>query len=224
MGVVLVLIHYFSEKIHLLEHIKRMKFVSFTSGVFITYLILDLLPTIFEADHYATRLSLVFVLIGFSLFHLLEKFVYRHEDSLDAIKHELKEVHSIAFFLYHIITGLVLVNIFNTLGTVAGILFFIPLMLTTMVSSVSLKGIHGRIRERRIIKVMLSISTILGILLAIAIPVTTTVSSVLLGFVIGALLFTVIVDAIPRERRGAPTFFVLGVALYAVLIGVTWLL
>jgi len=224
LGVVLAAVHYFSEKFHLLSRISRMKFISFTGGVFISYLILHMFPGLFMDDVLLSRISLVFVLIGFSFFHLLEKYIYRHETkSQEELRKELKETHSVTFFIYHLIIGLVIVSIINGTGPAGGILFFIPLLFIAAVSSISLKGIHGNVRQNRTVKVALSVSTLMGILIAIIFPLTQLIYSVLLGFVIGALLFVVIVDSIPKERKGEPVFFILGVALYSLLIGATWI-
>lgn len=224
LGIALAVIHYFSEKFHLLEHIHRMKFISFTGGIFITYLILDLLPALFEGGVMESRISLLFVLIGFSLFHLLEKYVYREAQNREVLRKELKEIHSLTFFLYHFVIGMILVSVIDKLGLMTGILFFIPIFLITLVSSISLKEIHGRIREKKAVKLLLSISTLLGVVVATLFPLTFLLYSILLGFVVGALLFVVIVDSIPRERKGEPVFFILGVALYALIIGATWII
>jgi hypothetical protein len=224
LGIMLVIVHFFSEKFHLLRHIQRMKFISFTGGIFISYLILHILPEVFVGDAFLNRVAMIFVLIGFSLFHLMEKYVYRHERRREQLKRELKEVHSIAFFLYHFLLGVVLISIIDQLNLMEGILFFIPLLLIAFVSSISLKGIHGQIRQKKSVKAMLSISPLLGVVISTFFPLTNLLHSMLLGFVVGALLFIVIVDSIPKERKGEPVFFILGVTLYFFIIGLTWLL
>lgn len=224
MGLILAIVHFLSEKLHLLKRMHRMKFVSFSGGVFITYIFLHLFPTLFWDDITLSRVSLVFLLIGFSTFHLLEKYIYRHGHAdREEVKRELKEAHAVAFFAYHFIVGIIFVNILERLGTLDSILFFIPLAFITAVSSLSLKGIHGRVRQNFLVKLFLSISTLLGIVTALTFTLPTMLDSALLGYVIGALLFIVIVDSIPRERRGEPMFFILGIVLYSFLIGITWI-
>lgn len=224
LGILLSIIHFGSDKLFNVKSIRRMKFISFTAGVFISYLILELLPTVFLEGKMLMRLSLVFVLIGFSLFHLLEKYVYIHERmNRYKMKKELKEIHSITFFIYHLIIGMVLVSVLNNISLASGLLFFIPLAFITGVSSLSLKGIHGRIREKRTIKTLLSVSPLIGVLIATIFPLTSLLYSILLGFVIGVLFYMVIIDSIPRERKGEPTYFVFAVVLYSLLIGLTWI-
>ncbi len=224
LGALLAFVHYFSEKFHLIRHVQRMKFISFSGGVFVSYIILHLLPDLYAGDVGMNRTSLVFVLIGFSIFHLIEKFMYKHEASnREALKRELKELHSLCFFFYHLTLGTVLVSVFTGSGFASGVLFFMPLILIAFVNSISLKEIHGKLRQNRAVKLLLSVSTLLGAALATAFPLTELLYSILLGFVAGALLFTVMVDSLPRERKGEPLFFVLGASLYSLLIGFTWL-
>lgn len=224
LGILLAIVHYFSEKFHLLSNINRMKFISFTSGVFISYIILHLIPDIFVEDIILNRISLMFVLIGFSVFHLLEKYVYKHDyGNQEKMRRELKEVHSLAFFIYHFIIGIVLVTVFNESGIQSAILFYIPLIFITSVSSLSLKEIHGKIRGKPVVKFLLSVSTLLGIIISSLFPLSQFLYGTLLGFVVGALLYIVITDSIPKEKEGMPVFFVVGVALYSLLIAATWL-
>ena len=148
MGILLTAIHYLSDSIRLLGHGHRMRVASFSAGAYLSYLVLDLLPSLFQDGTSPARLSLVFVLAGFSFFHLLEKALWRHRTkSVEDLRRELKEAHSAAFFLYHFILGILLVSIISTAGLRAGVLFFIPLLLITAVSSLSLKGIHGLVRH-----------------------------------------------------------------------------
>ena len=223
MGIVLAVVSYFSEQFHLLRHINRAKFISLTGGIFLTYLILHLLPQLYLGDLFLNRLSVIFVLVGFSGFHLLEKYIYHHEKSVEALRRELKEAHSIAFFIYHFVLGIVLVSVVNA-NVWQGVLFYIPLLLITAVSSLSLKSIHGIIRQQRAVKLLLSVSTLLGIGLGFVVSLSPLIFSILLGLVVGVLMFITLMDSIPKEKEGNPFFFVLGVALYSLIIGITWIL
>ena len=54
----------------------------------------------------------IFLLVGFSVFHLVEKLVYQHAEAA-RLAWELKEVHSIDFFIYHFIVGVALEDKFR---------------------------------------------------------------------------------------------------------------
>jgi len=105
---------------------------------------------------------------------------------------------------------------------VGGVLFFIPILFHTALSSASLKGIHISIRKRIILKIVLSCSTLFGVLLAYFVMIPPHILHSFLGFVVGSLLYIVIRDSVPRETEGKAIYFVLGVVVYALIIGFTW--
>ena len=73
LGLMLFLVHYFTHRIRIGNRKARMRVVSFSAGIFITYFILHLLPALYGVEMDLTRISLVFVLVGFSIFHVVEK-------------------------------------------------------------------------------------------------------------------------------------------------------
>lgn len=213
-GLALGIVHYLSDR---LAFRGGRKLISFSSGTFVSYLILHLIPGLIVNDLFLTRVSLAFVLAGFCLLHLIERHVYNHKKSGD-VRRELKEVHSIAFFFWHFTVGVALFWVSQDF--LAGLLLFIPLVLITAAGSISLGEVHGRVRERKAVKIFLSLSTLLGILAG---PFFSQVSiEILLGLISGILLYVVMVDSIQRERSH-PAFFTLGVAVYALVIGLTWI-
>ncbi len=220
-GLVLGLVHYFSDKIHLAHGIHRMKTMSFTAGIFITYVFLHLFPSLYQGDLFLIRLSLIFVLIGFALFHVIEKYIYQHASGRE-LKKDLKTSHSFAFFFYHFTIGIVLVNLIRT-DLISGMLLFIPVFSYTAISSVSMKEIHEIVTGRKTAKFLLSISTLLGVLLATYIEIPSLLYYALFGFVVGTLLYIIILEALPKEKEGDPRFFIAGIALYTILIWFTWL-
>ena len=102
LGIALAFVHYFSDRIHLAHRKRRMKILSFTAGIFLVYLFLDLLPTMHLGDITLTRFSLIFIVIGFSTLHFAENFVYKRKyKNAEMLKRELREIHSLSFFIYH---------------------------------------------------------------------------------------------------------------------------
>ena len=222
-GLVLGVTHYFSEKVNI-KGVNRMRMVSFTAGILITYLFLHMFPVLFESDIILNRISLVFVLVGFAVFHALEKHIYQHSKSTEVLKKELKETHTISLFAYYMVMGMALVNIGRYTGMLNVTLFFVPLLLHAALSSISFSELHSMVRDRPEIKFLLSISTILGMLVAYYTGVFQAIQHMLMGSVIGMLLYITIVDSVPKEREGSPVSFLLGVAIYAVIIGFLWTL
>ena len=79
LGIALVIIHYYSELIHL-HSTKRTttSFLSFAAGISVAYLFLYLLPELTAGIKHLDNLLFFFLLAGFTLFHLVEKYIYQH--------------------------------------------------------------------------------------------------------------------------------------------------
>jgi len=221
MGLILGVVHYFSDRFEPKNPKVKHKMVSFVAGISITYIFLQLFPKVYLGIESLHEFLFIFILAGFASFHLIEKHIYQHE-SKDLLQEELKIAHSAMFFVYHLIIGILLVQLLN-INVVAGILFFIPILFHTAVSSASLIGIHVSIREKIFLRIVLSFSTLYGALLVYFINVPPYILYALLGFIVGSLLYVVVRDSMPKETTGKAIYFVIGVVVYAIIIGVSWL-
>jgi len=221
MGLVLAVVHYFSERIEPKNEAIKHKAVSFIAGISITYIFLLLLPEVYEGIESLNQFLFIFILTGFASSHLIEKHIYQHR-SKEILQEQLRIAHSATFFIYHFVIGVLLVELVS-INVVSGLLFFIPILFHTAVSSASLKGIHVSIRERIMLKIILSCSTLFGVLLAYLAVMPSNVLHAFLGFIVGSLLYIVIRDSITKETQGKAIYFVLGIIIYAFLIGISWL-
>ena len=154
--------------------------------------------------------------MGSIVFHIIEKYIYQHERRNIRI-FELRVMHAAAFFIYHIIIGIILVSI-NQINPISGILFFIPILFYTLVSQVSLSNLHANVTEKLSLKLLLSSSTLIGVLIASFFTISTKLHFSLLAFIAGALLYNVMVEVVPKETDGNILFFMLGTLAYITLI------
>jgi len=212
-GIILGGLHYFSENIELTAESKRYRIISFGAGISIAYLFLHLLPHTYEAAIHLEEAVFIFLLLGFALFHLSEKYIYQHRDKEKQAR-ELKEIHSIMFFIYHFFIGIVIADKFET-GILEGSLFVIPVALQTGLSTVSLSKIHSEIRESIAIKIILSLSTLIGVVFAIIIHVPDIANNILVSFIAGLLLYVIVKEFLPEKEKGKPLFFIFGLALFS---------
>jgi hypothetical protein len=210
-GTIIGIAHYFSELFCLKCEKYRGMIISFSAGISITYIFLHLLPEFVAAK--MNRWIFLSILFGFVIFHIVEKYLYQHSPE-DKLLKELAIEDSITSFIYHFIIGVILVSFVNQ-GIKQGILFFIPVLFYTSVSTLPVD-----MTKSKIIKAILSISTLLGILFAKFIypDINSVLYYSLLGLIIGTLLFTVTRHSIPKLREGKPFFFVIGVIIYTMLI------
>jgi zinc transporter ZupT len=211
-GVFLGVVHFFSERIRSPRGRTRYRIVSLAAGVSIAYLFLHLLPETYEAAVHLRQWVFIFLLLGFSAFHLVEKLIYQHADRAK-LAWELKEVHSIAFFAYHFIVGVALEDKIRA-GVLDGVLFLVPITLHAYLSTASLSGIHGEIRERLATKVVLCLATLLGVIFAMLFRVPVMVGNILVSLIAGVLLYIIVREFLPEKERGEPAFFVIGLGAF----------
>lgn len=208
-------IHYFSNEICGFLSSRRQRLASFGAGISVAYLFLRLLPKLYAG---AGDLESAFlpVLAGFTVFHLAEVYVYQHASRQERLE-DIKETHSAAFFLYHFVMGALLVSI-STASPSDGLLFFVPLVLQTALSDVSLGRVHSDITDRVPMKIILSSSTLTGGLAEYNALIGPEAYHALVGFVVGSMIYIVIRDSMPREKAEKTKYFLSGVALYAAIL------
>ncbi|MBT3582464.1 hypothetical protein HN924_01575 [Candidatus Woesearchaeota archaeon] len=218
-GLLAAVVHYFSDRIR--EYKKYHKeLLSFAAGISLTYLLLFLLPELYEGVQELQKLLFLFVLFGAVMFHIVEKYIYQHKKKKKIIE-DLSAVHAVSFFTYHFVIGVVIVNLLNR-DALLGALFFIPIMTYTAIGQVSLKEIHAKVTEKKLVKLFLASSTLIGIIEAVFIQIHTKVFYALLGFVAGAMLYHVMRESIPSEKEGNALFFLIGAIFYTIIILLMW--
>jgi hypothetical protein len=217
LAVIMGIAHYLSERFCAKCQRNGIKIISFSAGVAVSYLFLDLLPNFSAIAMDDTRFLFLTILAGFVMFHVIEKYIYKQAPK-DKLLRDLALEDSIISFAYHFVVGILLVNFFEV-GIVKLLLFFFPVFLYTAVSTLPVDT--SRYKK---IKVVLAMSTLLGVLYAMYLPVPVYMVNVLLGLLIGTLIYTVIRHSIPFADEGEPLIFAVGVILYTSIIVWTWVI
>lgn len=219
-SLVLAAVHFFNEKIQIRQEYVRVRVISFIAGISVTYVFLNLLPEVYKGYEVFDRFIFVSLLAGFSVAHVTEKYIYQHS-APQTLRESLGGVHSLAFFVYHFFIGVILVSL-NKVSTIDSVLFFLPVLFYSAVGLLALERIHPRIWEKPSVKLLLSLSTLAGVLFADIFLGFTSVFELLFGFMVGAFLYIALIDFVPRESRGRPGYFILGVLSYALIIVATY--
>jgi len=217
LSIILAIVHFFSEKINITSKLWSSRAISFIAGISVTYAFLSLLPEAYETFEAQGKFIFIFIVVGFTMIHVVEKYIYKHHEQGHHIQHDLKEVHSIAFFIYYLLLGAILVEL-SRISSIQSILFFIPLLFYAGIGLVSMDKIHHKISKHSLAKFGLSLSPIIGVFLAESLLKSGIIFDALFALVIGAFIYIVLIDFIPRERKGSPVFFVIGVVFYTILI------
>lgn len=208
-AIIISVVHYLSDKVSGFTEKHHYKLLSFNGGLFLALIFLVLLP---EVIVFSGSVSVYFLmLLGFVIFHLAGKFLYQHVRNKKEMLGELKVLHEVGFFLDHFMLGFVLVTAIDIDPTL-GFLIAIPIFLHTVSSSISMQHIHERAKTGTN-KVILSLSTLLGVIVAVMLVVERDVQGAILALLLGMLLYIGIRDFIPREEKGYPALFLVGIAI-----------
>ena len=217
LAIIVGVVEYFSKRINLSGKKYSSKILSFSAGVSITYLLLELLPNFMEAALGFNKYLILALPLGFISHHFIEKEIYKHNYKHDLVKMLTLEEH-LFYFFYHILLGTVIVT-FSLESTTKVLLLFFTILSFTAVSN--LPSLKHRSVQRAL---FLSTSTLIGVLLALSIWrfVPQWVHFSLVGFAAGILLFTIIRHHIPFGRKGRIGYFSVGFILYSIIIMASW--
>lgn len=218
LGFVLTLVHFFSDRFA--KHIERFhsKIISFSAGIFITYIFLNLLPEFFKGTAALGTNAFALLLLGFVVFHSLEKYLYQHIKNKDILMKDLAELHTTGFFFDHFVVGMILFFAFNSENIFVGGLVFLPLLLHTVSSSLSLQHIYEHFNKSTLINIILSASPMLGVLFVFFLNPLSGIYHSIFSFVMGMLFYVVIRDTVPSGRTGNLHYFLIGVIVSAAII------
>lgn len=217
-GILLAFVHYYSGRMQdfYLRHKRVLS--TFSSGVVISYLVLDLLPAIYQVQGRLSKVTFVSLLSGIAIFFLIDSHISRHKMRYK-LKSEIREEHTVSLFVYHVLIGIAFIAFSESFLDL--LLFFIPLALFSAFNSISLKEVYEIEREPELVRVILSASTLIGALLATIVPVSRLLYFPLLGFIGGSVFYITLNDVI-REPERKIRYFFWGMAAYTAIIGFTW--
>lgn len=213
LAVILAFVHLFSEKY--VSHVEKFHVhtLSFSAGLFLGLIFLDLLPEVFKGTYYLGESVYLFMVFGFTLFHIGEKYVYQHVKNKSELLKDLSLIHIFGFFVNHFLIGILVFIVFSYERFVSGFFVFIPLLLHSFSSSISLEHIGKHFNKKILTNFFLPISPVLGVAFAALFHTNLAFYYTIFPFVVGAMLYIVIRDTIPRGEAGKPAFFLIGVLL-----------
>jgi len=222
LALVLALVHYFGESINDRIADTKHRIGSFSAGVTVTYIFLVLFPEMTNGTHYYGDFAFIFALIGFTAIRMTENWVVTHERDIEEIRKDYREIHSVFLFSYNFAIGMVF-HYLTAVNVLEGMLFFVPVLLHTAVSSISLKELDEEILDIPVVEFGVSSAFLFGVSVSYLFTPTPDVFHVLLSLVTGTFLYLVIHDGLTAENS-APISYSAGIVLYTLFIVLTWML
>ncbi len=224
------LLHFFSEEFYIKyfqEHYKML--MSFAAGVSITYLLTHLIPDILlESLKYEIvqgKLIFSYLLAGFVVFLLVEKYVQQHVKSKMLMK-DLRWIHFVSLFVYHAVIGIMIVH-YAEEGFKYALFFVIPVALNLIVLNISFHNIHkedSKVKRNYILNILGSLAVLAGAIFSLKYPLPLSIILSGAAFVAGSLMFIVIRETVPKEKEGSGWIFLLGILVYWLLVYISGLI
>lgn len=209
--------YYFSNQFSLPKRRFGKVLTSFSAGVSIVYLLLELFPRFTENALQIDKLVFISLPVGFIIHHLIEKEIYMHNHHHQIVK-KLNSAERWFSFVYHIVLGIVLVAVFNE-SSVQAMLLFVTIAAFTFISTLP------TIPHKKVgLAILLSSATLIGTLFHMYVwkNIPAALEYTLVGLAIGVLLFTIVRHHVPWGRHGHIGAFSVGFTLYSFLIIVSW--
>jgi hypothetical protein len=219
-AVVMGLTDFFGHKISSLIGEHRDAVLSFSAGLLISLLFLILVPDVIING--VTEILFLFMLVGFLLMHLVEKYIYRHVTHKQELLEDLKILHIIGFGLDNFLVGFIIASLveldFSVIITLA-----VPLFLQMLTSSISLDSIDTRLNDKYS-KIILSVLPLSGAILGIVLELEYLLTNYILAFVLGILFYMIIRDVLPQGRKGSAVLFFAGnlITIFFFLFRIHW--
>ena len=205
--------HILSEKLR-----KNQKLISFSAGVAISYIVLNLFPEISSYALIDGKKVFLYALLGFVSLNLIEQYVSKNTRKIKNASVHHNSIHVTYFFIYNFLIGIVLVS-FAAKGLTQTLLFFIPFLLYIIVELLPQEFGFKNI----LTKLFYSAAPLFGALFGIKfIDFTMPISAELVSFITGTLLYIVIRESLPSDKAEKPIYFLSGVLFYTLIIFMTW--
>lgn len=193
------------------------RIISFSAGVAIVYVLLELFPTFTEVAFSINKLVFLAIPLGLIIHHIIEKEIYKHSRRNELVR-MLNLEENIFSFIYHMVIGLVIVT-FVKESIIQSLLFFIPIASYTILVNLPIRP-HPSTKKAIFLSSATFIGVILGILFNGLLPAW--INIVMMGLVTGVLLFVVIRHHIPFGRKGEISYFTIGFLVYSIIIVASW--
>ena len=214
----LALAYHFGNQFNLKKKSYNNELISFSAGISITYLILELFPKFTAGALQINKLLFISVLFGFIIHHLIEKNIYTHHHLKNELKRLLNLEENIFSFVYHLVIGILLV-FFLKENLVQGFLFFIPIFSFTLINSLSTEPHNSFVDS-----LINSSASLIGVVLTILFYDLASLwfFYLMLGLITGILMFSVTRHHIPFGKKGKPGYFIMAFLIYSLVIISSW--
>ena len=215
-GFLLSLIHIIGPRFEKFASGRHVQITSLSAGLFLSYIFLESLETMFQAHVALGKTVLLALFLGFISYHALSKYLYQHVKDKSKREKELDELQFAGTVLDSVFAGFALAILLD----ISRPLYFalIPFALHTFSATLAYEAHHRRFSTPAPIRLLSHFAPLLGAIIAQLLLFETGAFYLLLAFVTGAVLYIAIRHMLPRGSRGDLGYFLAGAAIGIILL------
>ena len=204
----IISVHIIGEKFS--KHIERFhrELLSFGAGLMVGIFFLEILPHIALGVEFLGQFVYVFLLAGFILIHILEKYVYQHARSKQEIAKDIILFEKAGLAAHGFFIGFFIAVYFEAFEQLA-YLIVAPFFIRTFAVSVSSAHISEK-NESRLYTFLKNSPFMIGALSGLILSSSEVWLFIALSIATGFIIYIIIRDMIPPYKEGRPIYFVLG--------------
>lgn len=228
----LALVHIFAGKLYFLQGVPRSVWLSTAGGISVAYVFLHLLPELAEGQRVVTdsvgrtdshhkHFPYLSALAGLAVFYGLERMAKRdrREPNPKSPHHEPRTsvfwLHILSFSIYNVLVGYLMHNRGAEIGELG--FFFVAIALHFLVNDFGLREHYRQTYQARG-RWILAVAVLAGWLIGWITEVPEVVISMITAFLAGVIILNVMKEELPEERASSFRAFLLGAAVYAVIL------
>ena len=229
----LTFVHLLAGQLRFLETIPRSRWLSFASGVSVTYVFVHILPELNAAQQdipdqltdgvtFLEHHVYLVALLGLVAFYGLERSARvsqrqnRRKGSSEMTTAGVFWIHIASFAAYNALIGYLLIHREET-GFLSLLLFFVAMAMHFIVNDFGLRENHKKPYDR-IGRWALASAVIVGWAIGTNTQIHRAAVAVLFAFLAGGIVLNVLKEELPEERESRFWAFALGVITYTVLL------
>ncbi|MCW4032592.1 MAG: hypothetical protein NWF08_04290 [Candidatus Bathyarchaeota archaeon] len=196
-------LHFFGLKIS--EHTEQfhIELVSFGAGLLVGTFFLEIVPHIKVGEQYLGSFIYIYLLMGFVLIHVLEKFFYQRANSEIKVTRAVIRFEAGGLMAYGLFVGIIVAVFFEAYDNLA---YFIlaPFFVRAFIISISLKHLIEKAGSR-LYTILYYVTPIIGTLLGLLLIINKIQLFFVLSITTGFIFYILVHDVIPLEKVNFPT-------------------
>jgi len=204
------------------------KIMAFTAGIILGVVFLEILPEIFEmikANNYDIKFVMLFILIGFFIFHILERSVLIHnhneEEYLDHKHQYIGIMSALALIIHSLIDGL-LIGIGFNISNEIGIIIAIAVIVHNFTDGLNIVNFilhnQGSKKSAKIFLFFDALAPVIGIILATIFTLNKNFLIYFLSLFAGFLIYIAASDILPEAHKKDSSYKTILLTISGVLV------